>query len=470
MSRKFKKERFDDVTVVDITAKGKGVVKSKDGKVIFVDGVVPGDHVDVETYKKRRGYFEANLLKIVKPSEDRVKPPCEHFGVCGGCKWQNLNYKAQLRYKQKEILNNLRHLSRMELPEIEPIKSVASSYFYRNKMEYSFSNQRWLSSVEIKNKEESLEKNGLGFHKAGMWDKVVDIQKCHLQKEPANDIRNCIREYAIKNNLEFFNPRAQEGFLRTLMIRNSSIGEFMVLIQFFKEDIARRVALLNYLLENFDITSILYCINSKANDTLYDQEIKLFDGRDYIIEKMEDLEFKVNAKSFFQTNSDQAFELYKIIREFADLKGDEVLYDLYTGTGTIAQFVAKKTRKVVGIESVAEAVVAARENAQENNINNAFFELGDMKEVFNEAFINRHGKADVVITDPPRNGMHQDVIKELIGLGAKKIVYVSCNNSTQARDLSLMSHIYKMTRCRAVDMFPQTQHVENIVLLEKIST
>ncbi|MGY8945371.1 MAG: 23S rRNA (uracil(1939)-C(5))-methyltransferase RlmD [Flavobacteriales bacterium] len=468
MSRKFKKERFDDVAVVDITAKGKGVVKSESGKVIFVDGVVPGDHVNVETYKKRRGYFEANLLKIVKPSIDRVIPPCEHFGICGGCKWQNLDYEAQLRYKQKEILHNLTHLSGMELPEIEPIKSVASPYFYRNKMEYSFSNQRWLTSEEIDNKEESLEKKGLGFHKAGMWDKVVDIQKCHLQKEPANDIRNGIREYAIKNDLDFFNPRAQEGFLRTLMIRNSSIGEFMVLIQFFKEDETKRVALLDYLKENFEISSLLYCINSKANDTLYDQEIELFDGRDYIIEKMEDLEFKVNAKSFFQTNSDQAFELYKITREFADLNGDEVVYDLYTGTGTIAQFVAKKTKKVVGVESVPEAIEAAKENAHENKIDNAFFEVGDMKEVFNEDFINRHGKADVVITDPPRNGMHPDVVKQLIGLGAGKIVYVSCNNATQARDLSLMSHAYKMTRCRAVDMFPQTQHVENIVLLEKI--
>jgi 23S rRNA (uracil1939-C5)-methyltransferase len=468
MAKKFIPERFEDLEVVDITALGKGVVKTPEGKVIFVSGVIPGDKISIETFKKRRGYFEANLIQINQPSSDRVVPVCEHFGVCGGCKWQNMSYDAQLRFKQKEILHNLKNISGMALPEIEDIQGANKSYSYRNKMEYSFSNQRWLTAEEVADPSLTLEKKGLGFHKAGMWDKVVDIHQCHLQPEPGNAIRNSIKAFALEHHLDFFNPRNQEGFLRSLMIRNSNRGEFMVLIQFFQEDRVNREALLNHLVQQFDIASLLYCINSKPNDTLYDQEIYCFHGKEFIVEEMEGLSFKVNAKSFFQTNTEQAYELYKIVRDFAELKGDECVYDLYTGTGTIAQFIAKDCNKVIGIESVPEAIAAAQTNAKENDIQNAFFEVGDMRKVFNEDFILRHGKADLVITDPPRNGMHPDVIKQLLALQAQKIVYVSCNNATQARDLHLMKDDYRLVRTKAIDMFPQTQHVENIVLLEKI--
>lgn len=468
MAKKFISERFENLEVVDITARGKGVVKSDEGKVIFVSGVIPGDKITVETIKKRRGYFEANLIEINEPSPNRIVPECEHFGVCGGCKWQNMSYEAQLLFKQKEISHNLKNLSGMSLPEIENIQAASKPYFYRNKMEYSFSNQRWLITEEIADNSSTIEKKGLGFHKAGMWDKVVDIHQCHLQPEPANKIRNSVKAFALEHQLEFFNPKDQEGFLRTLMLRNSIQGEFMVLIQFFRENKTQREALLDHLVKHFDIASLLFCINDKANDTLYDQEIFCYHGKDFISEKMEGLNFKITAKSFFQTNTEQAYELYKTVRDFAGLVGKELVYDLYTGTGTIAQFIAKDCDKVVGVESVPEAVTAAKSNATQNGINNAFFEVGDMRKVFNQDFMNRHGKADIVITDPPRNGMHHDVIKQLLSLEPKKIVYVSCNNATQARDLYLMKDQYKLVRTKAIDMFPQTQHVENIVLLEKI--
>lgn len=468
MAKKFIPERYENLEVVDINQKGKGVVKSDDGKVIFVSGVVPGDQICVETFKKRRGYFEAKLIEINRPSDDRATPVCSHFGVCGGCKWQNLTYEAQLKFKQKEITHNLTHMSGMALPEIEKIIPASKNYFYRNKMEYSFSSQRWLTSGEIIDKTSEIEKRGLGFHKAGMWDKVVDIKECHLQPEPANKIRNFIKTFALKNNLEFFNPKTRSGFLRTLMIRNSNRDEFMVLIQFYKEDKTKREALMEAILEKFDVKSLLYCINEKANDTLYDQEIFCYHGTNFIVEDMEGLKFKINAKSFFQTNTEQAYELYKITREFAALKGSEVVYDLYTGTGTIAQFIAKDCKKVIGIESVPDAVHAAKINAKENGIENAYFEVGDMRKVFNPEFVNQYGQADVVITDPPRNGMHPEVIQQLLALSPRKIVYVSCNNATQARDLNLMKEHYRMLRTKAIDMFPQTQHVENVVLLEKI--
>jgi len=468
MAKKFILERFKNLEVVDITARGKGVVKTNEGKVIFVSGVIPGDKISLETFKKRRGYFEANLIEINESSANRVVPECEHFGICGGCKWQNMDYEAQLRFKQKEILHNLKNLSGMSLPPIEKIEGASQVYFYRNKMEYAFSNKRWLTAKEIADQSKTIEKKGLGFHKAGMWDKVVDIKKCHLQPEPANQIRNSVKAFALEHQLDFFNPRDREGFLRTLMIRNSNRREFMILIQFFRENKAKREALLNHLVKNFDITSLLFCINPKANDTLYDQEIFCYHGKDYITEEMEGLNFKINAKSFFQTNTEQAYELYKITRDFAGLQGNELVYDLYTGTGTIAQFIAKNCSKVVGVESVPDAIAAAQSNAKENGIKNTFFEVGDMRKVFNQDFVDRHGKADVVITDPPRNGMHPAVIKQLLFLQPKKIVYVSCNNSTQARDLYLMRDHYKLVRSKAIDMFPQTQHVENIVLLEKI--
>ncbi len=468
MSKKFIPEQFKNLEVEDITALGKGVVKSKEGKVIFVSGVIPGNKISLETFKKRKGSFEGKLIKMNEPSKDRILPECEHFGICGGCKWQNMSYEVQLLFKQKQILNNLKNLSGMVLPEIENIQPAPEPYFYRNKMEYTFSNKRWLTADEIADKSMKIEKKGLGFHKAGMWDKVVDIHKCYLQPEPANEIRNSIKSFALENELEFFNPSKQEGFLRSLMIRNSNRGELMVLIQFLDENKSQREALMNFLKDQFEIASLLYCINSKSNDTLYDQEVICYSGKSYITEEMDGLHFKINAKSFFQTNTRQAYELYKIARDFAGLHGKELVYDLYTGIGTIAQFVAKECNKVVGVESVPEAIKAAQYNAKDNGIKNAFFEVGDMRKVFNQDFITKHGKADVVITDPPRNGMHRDVVKQLLLLKPEKIVYLSCNNATQARDLYLMKEKYKLVRSRAVDMFPQTQHVENVVLLEKI--
>jgi 23S rRNA (uracil1939-C5)-methyltransferase len=459
---------FDHIKVLDAGAKGVSVAKAPDGKVIFIPNVVPGDVVDVQTFKKRKAYYEGKATKFHEYSEHRIEPVCEHFGVCGGCKWQNMKYSQQLYYKQNEVLNHLQRIGKVELPEFEPILGSEKQFFYRNKMEFSFSNSRWLTEQEIDSTEDLGNRNALGFHIPKMWDKILDINKCHLQEDPSNAIRNEVRAFANENNLTFFNPRAHEGLLRTLMMRTSSTGEIMVLIQFFENDKAGRELLLNHIYEKFSqITSLQYVVNNKANDTLYDTNIKLYKGRDYILEEMEGLKFSINAKSFYQTNSDQAYELYKITRDFAGLTGNEVVYDLYTGTGTIAQFVSKNAKKVIGVESVPEAIIDAKANAERNNITNCEFYVGDMKVVFNESFIAQHGKPDVIITDPPRDGMHKDVIEQIMKIEPSKIVYVSCNSATQARDLALMDEKYKVTRVRPVDMFPQTHHVENVVLLEK---
>ena len=460
---------FENITVLDAGAKGVSVAKAPEGQVIFIPNVVPGDVVDVQTLKKRKSYFEGKAIKFHSYSENRVEPVCQHFGACGGCKWQNMNYIQQLFYKNQEVYNNLKRIGKIELPDFEPILGSQKQYFYRNKMEFGFSDTRWLNETEIKSEDQSLSKKpALGFHIPRMWDKILDIEKCYLQEDPSNAIRNEVRRFATENDMTFFNARNHEGLLRTLMIRTASTGEIMVLIQFFKEDKAKRESLLNHIAEQFaQITSLQYVINSKANDTLYDQEIKLFKGRDYILEEMEGLHFSINAKSFYQTNSDQAHELYKITRDFAGLTGKELVYDLYTGTGTIAQFVSKNAKKVIGVEAVPEAITDARENAKRNNITNCEFYVGDMKNVFNDDFIALHGQPDVVITDPPRDGMHKDVVEQLIKIGADKIVYVSCNSATQARDLALLDVHYKVKRVRPVDMFPQTHHVENVVLLVK---
>lgn len=459
---------FEHVAVLDAGAKGVSVAKADDGKIIFIPNVVPGDVVDVQTFKKRKAYYEGKAIQFHKLSEHRVDPVCEHFGVCGGCKWQNMNYSQQLFYKNNEVYNNLKRIGKIALPEFEPILGSEKQFFYRNKMEFSFSDSRWLTENEIQNQEDITNKNALGFHIPKMWDKILDISKCHLQEDPSNAIRNEIKEFAVKNDISFFNARNHGGLLRTLMIRTASTGELMVLIQFYKEDKTKRELLLNFIADRFpEITSLLYVINGKANDTLYDQDIKLFRGRDYILESMEGLQFSINAKSFYQTNSDQAYELYKITRDFAGLTGEELVYDLYTGTGTIAQFVAKKAKKVIGVEAVPEAIADAKENAKRNKITNCEFFVGDMKEVFNADFIEKHGKPDVIITDPPRDGMHAAVVEQIMRIAPEKVVYVSCNSATQARDLALMDSLYKVTRVRPVDMFPQTHHVENVVLLEK---
>lgn len=469
MRKKKKRQVFENVEVVDAGAKGKTIGKAPDGRVIFLTNTVPGDVVDVQTTKKRKSYFEGTATHFHQLSDRRTEPLCEHFGVCGGCKWQNMGYEHQLFFKEKEVANNLRRIGHLELPEIEPILGSKKQYFYRNKMEFSFSDSRWLTLDEINSDEDITDKNALGFHIPGMWDKILDIKKCHLQRDPSNAIRLAARNFALANGLSFFNPRNQHGLLRTLMIRTASTGELMVLVQFYEDDAPKRELLLDHLRENFpEITSLLYVVNPKQNDTIYDQEIVCHSGRDHIFEEMEGLSFKITAKSFYQTNSEQAYELYKITRQFADLKGDELVYDLYTGTGTIAQFVAKKARKVVGIESVPEAIADAKANAARNHIDNVAFYVGDMKNVFNEQFIAENGVPDVIITDPPRDGMHKDVVRQILNIAPKKVVYVSCNSATQARDLALMKDSYRVARVQPVDMFPQTHHVENVVLLEKI--
>jgi len=468
MSRKNKTIVFENIEILEAGAKGVSVGKTAEGQVIFVPNVVPGDVVDVRIFKKRKAYLEGKAFFFHKHSKDRTEPVCQHFGDCGGCKWQNMTYQKQLFYKNNEVYNHLKRIGKVELPDFKPILPSEKQFFYRNKMEFSFSDSRWLTEREIAQNQTIHKENALGFHIPKMWDKILNIEKCYLQQDPSNQIRNEIKRFATENNLTFFNARNHTGLLRTLMIRTTSIGEIMVLIQFFEDDNPKRELLLNFLCERFpEITSLQYVINQKTNDTIYDQNLVLYKGRDYILEKMEDLSFSISAKSFYQTNSEQAYQLYKIVRDFADLTGNELVYDLYTGTGTIAQFIAKKTKKVIGIETVFQAIEDAKTNAKRNNITNCAFFVGDIKDVFNPEFIATHGTPDIIITDPPREGMHKNVIEQILKITPKKIVYVSCNSATQARDLALLDQFYSIVRVRPVDMFPQTHHVENVVLLEK---
>lgn len=468
MRKKRSRLTFENVEVIDAGAKGKSVGKAPDGRIIFLSNAVPGDVVDVMTTKKRKAFFEGIATNFHTLSKRRTTPKCEHFGVCGGCKWQHMAYEHQLHFKQKEVENNLKRIGNLELPETTPILGSKEQYFYRNKMEFSFSSSRWLTQEEINSESQIEDRNALGFHIPGMWDKILDIKKCHLQEDPSNAIRLEIKNFASKNGLAFFNPRQQQGLLRTMMLRTASTGEIMLLIQFFEDALEERELLLNHIEQTFpEITSLLYVINQKQNDTIYDQEVVSFAGRDHIFEEMEGLRFKINAKSFYQTNSEQAYELYKVTRDFANLTGNELVYDLYTGTGTIAQFISKKAKKVIGVESVPEAIEDAKNNALHNNISNVEFFVGDMKKVFNSSFIERHGQPDVIITDPPRDGMHKLVVEQLLQIAPEKIVYVSCNSATQARDLAILNEKYQVTRVQPVDMFPQTHHVENVVLLEK---
>ncbi|MBQ4821236.1 23S rRNA (uracil(1939)-C(5))-methyltransferase RlmD [Aquimarina sp. MMG016] len=468
MARKNRRQIFEKIEVIDAGAKGKSIAKAPDGKVILINNAVPGDIADIQTTKKRKAYYEGSATIFHKYSEKRVDPVCKHFGTCGGCKWQFMDYKHQLAYKQQEVVNNLTRLGKIELPDVHPIVGSEDQFFYRNKMEFSFSDSRWLTPEEIKSDADIDNRNALGFHIPGMWDKILDIDKCHLQEDPSNAIRNKVKEFATVNNLSFYNARNQDGFLRTLMIRISSTGEIMVLVQFFYEDVEQRTLLLDFIGSEFpEITSLQYVVNPKGNDTIYDQEVICYIGKDYIEEEMEGLRFRINAKSFYQTNSKQAYELYKVTRDFANLTGNELVYDLYTGTGTIAQFVAKKAKKVIGVEAVPEAIEDAKKNAKNNTIDNVEFYVGDMKKVFTKDFIAKHGQPEVIITDPPRDGMHKDVVGQLLNILPNRIVYVSCNSATQARDLALLDEKYKVTKVQPVDMFPQTYHVENVVLLEK---
>jgi len=466
--RRKKNKEFNNITIERVGSKGKSIGVADDGKTIIIDGGAPGDIVNILTTKQRKSYYQGKITEFHKYSEIRTTPKCEHFGVCGGCKWQHINYEEQLKFKQNEVENNLLRIGNLELPQITPIKAAKNDYFYRNKMEYSFSDSRWLSIEEIQSKKIIEEKNALGFHIPGMWNKVVDIKKCWLQEDFTNIIRNSIKDFSVENNIPFFNHSNQSGELRTLMIRTTSTGEVMILVQFYSDNKDKRKLLLDYIIKKFPTTnSLLYVINNKANDTIYDQEVKTYYGDSFITEQMEGLKFKINAKSFYQTNSDQAYELYKIVRDVSDLDSTDTVYDLYTGTGTIALFVAKNAKKVVGIEAVPDAIVAAKENADNNNIKNVDFYVGDMKTVFNDDFIKVNGHPDVIITDPPRDGMHKKVIEQIKNISPSKIIYVSCNSATQARDLELLKDDYKIINSQAVDMFPQTHHVENVVLLKK---
>ncbi|NNC33456.1 MAG: 23S rRNA (uracil(1939)-C(5))-methyltransferase RlmD [Croceitalea sp.] len=468
MRKKSKQQVFEHLEVIDAGAKGKTIAKAPDGRVIFISNAVPGDVVDVKTTKKRKAYFEGIATAFHKLSPKRAEPECEHFGTCGGCKWQNMAYEHQLAFKQSEVANNLKRIGHLDLPQISPILGSEKQYFYRNKMEFSFSNSRWLTLEEINSENKIEDKNALGFHIPGMWDKILDINKCHLQEDPSNAIRLAVKDFAIDNGMEFFNPRQQSGLLRTMIIRTSSTGEIMVVVQFYEDNEPKRNLLLEYINQQFpEITSLQYVVNQKQNDTIYDQNVICYAGRDHIFEEMEGLRFKINAKSFYQTNSAQAVELYKVTRDFAQLSGNELVYDLYTGTGTIAQFIAKKAKKVIGIESVPEAIEDAKSNANLNKVENVEFFVGDMKNVFDDDFISKHGKPDVIITDPPRDGMHKMVVEQLCRIAPDRIVYVSCNSATQARDLALLDELYKVVKVQPVDMFPQTHHVENVVLLNK---
>ena len=457
---------LENVLITGVASEGKAIAKVNE-VVTFVPFAVPGDVVNLQVTKKKRSFMEARVIDFVEKSAVRSEPFCEHYGICGGCKWQILPYSEQLKHKQIEVENNLRRIGKVELSEITPILGSAKTTFYRNKLEFTFSNRRWRTYEEMLEEKEFDTMNAVGFHIPGMFDKVLDINKCWLQDDIQNQIRNEIRLYALKNNLSFFDLRIQEGFLRTMMVRTTSTGELMIILVFFHEDKTEREKLLQHIADKFpQITSLLYVINSKANDTITDQEVITFKGNDAIFEEMEGLRFKIGPKSFYQTNSEQAYELYKITRNFAELTGDELVYDLYTGTGTIANFVSKNARKVLGIEYVPEAIEDAKVNSALNGIENTLFFAGDMKNVLTEEFIATHGKPDVIITDPPRAGMHEDVIKAILLAEPKRIVYVSCNSATQARDLALLEEKYRVTAVQPVDMFPHTHHVENVVLLQ----
>ncbi|MBL7884468.1 MAG: 23S rRNA (uracil(1939)-C(5))-methyltransferase RlmD [Bacteroidia bacterium] len=458
---------LQNLEVIDASSDGQSVAKTNE-YVVFIKGAVPGDIVDVQITRKKSKYREANVINIIHPSEKRTESICSHFGTCGGCKWQNMDYQWQLYYKQKQVADALTRLAKIELPEIQKIVPSAKIYHYRNKLEYTFSNKKWLTNEQIKSKEAFDNRNALGFHIPGLFDKVLDIDTCYLQEEPSNAIRLAVKEYALKHQLSFFDIREQIGLLRNIIIRSTSTGEWMVILSFFYDDKETIAGLLNHLASTFpQITSLQYVINSKKNDTIGDLEVKLFKGNDSIYESMENLKFKIGPKSFYQTNSEQAYQLYKITRDFADIKNNEVVYDLYTGTGTIANFVAHQAKKVVGVEYVSAAIEDAKINATLNNISNTVFYAGDMKDVLNDDFVKENGKPNLIITDPPRAGMHEDVVKKILEIEPERIVYVSCNAATQARDLQLLDTKYKVEKVQPVDMFPQTHHVENVVLLKK---
>lgn len=470
MARK-KKELpvLENVLITGVAAEGKALARVND-LVVFVPYVVPGDVVDLQFKRKKNSYAEAVAIRFHEYSKERVNPFCCHYGICGGCKWQCLDYKQQIKYKQQQVFDNLTRIGKIELPEISPILGSEKIRSYRNKLEFTFSDKRWLTEEEIKSDEKFEQMNALGFHIPDSFDKVLDIRECWLQDDVNNRIRNEVREFALDNALPFYDIRNQEGLLRNLMIRTSSTGELMVLLQcklVEEKDRMQVESLLKHVSEKFpEITSLLYVNNMKCNDTIGDLDVVTFKGNDHIYEEMEGLKFKIGPKSFYQTNSEQAYNLYKVARDFAGLTGQEMVYDLYTGTGTIANFVSRQAKKVIGIEYVPEAIEDAKVNSSINGIDNTSFFAGDMKDILTSSFIEEHGYPDVIITDPPRAGMHKDVVDAILFAHPQRIVYVSCNPATQARDLALLDEKYKVTAVQPVDMFPHTQHVENVVKLE----
>jgi 23S rRNA (uracil1939-C5)-methyltransferase len=455
-----------DVVIEEMAAEGKALARI--GEVVtFIEGVVPGDVVDVLITKKRKNYWEGRPYRFVSYSEKRADARCRYFGVCGGCKWQHLDYADQLAFKEKQVRDALQRIGKVSVESFLPIMGSQEVFNYRNRLDFSFASKRWLTREEVESGAEFGERPALGFHVPGRWDKVLDVEECHLQPEPSNAIRNRVRELAIDNNISFFDPVSQKGHLRNLTLRNTTTGQWMLLLAVASDSPKWRDAILGPIVREFpQITSVMYVVNTKANDTIYDLDVKVYHGADHIVEEMEGLRFKIGPKSFFQTNGKQAEELYRVAREFAGLTGRETVYDLYTGTGTIALYVSKKAKKVVGIEQVEAAIEDAKVNAELNGIGHASFFAGDMKDIFTPEFIAREGRPDVIITDPPRAGMHGDVVQRLLELAVPRIVYVSCNPATQARDIQLLSEKYEVRKAMPVDMFPHTHHVENVVLLE----
>ena len=466
MGRKKNYPLIERLEIVDVAAEGKSIGKHE-GMVVFVPQVVPGDVVDIQVLRKRKNYMEGIVTNYHKFSDKRADPFCEHFGVCGGCKWQQLLYSEQLKYKQKQVTDSLERIAKVEIPEMFPIIPSDNMVHYRNKLEYTFSENRWLTEEEVNSNIEITNRKALGFHIPGRFDRVLDIHRCHLQAEPSNHIRLAIKDFTLRNNFRFFDHAKQEGFLRTLTIRNTNEGEVMVILSFHEDKADKIESLMEFIVKKFpQITSIMYVINPKGNDTLYDLDLILYHGREYITEAIGELQFKIGPKSFFQPNTTQALKLYNAARDFADLKGNETVYDLYTGIGTIALFLAKHCQHVTGIEQIPEAIEDAKNNAVINSIANASFVAGDIKNVMNDEFISTHCKPDVMFIDPPRAGMHGNVVEQVLKMMPGKVVYVSCNPATQARDIQLMSEKYELKKVQPVDMFPHTHHVENIVLME----
>lgn len=466
VGRKKKLPLLENVEILDIASEGKALARSEN-MVVFVPGLVPGDIADVQIIKKRKNFMEGFAVQLKKPSEMRISPVCGHFGVCGGCKWQHLPYDKQLFYKQKQVQDNIQRIGKVTLPKINPIIGSKSQYEYRNKLEYTFSATRWLSEEEIISGAEITERRALGFHIPGKFDRVLDIETCYLQSDLSNRIRNSIKEFTLQNNYSYYHQRENEGFMRNLIVRNTSLNQWMVVVVFHANEEKYIQDLMDHIKSHFpELTALLYVVNPKFNDTIHDQEVVLFSGRDYVFEELDGLQFKIGPKSFFQTNSQQALELYRITRKFTDLKGHEVVYDLYTGTGTIALYLARSCKKVIGIENIEAAIADAKENAELNKIKNTKFYCGDMKEVLTDTFFNKNGRPDVIVTDPPRAGMHADVIDAILQVQPKRIVYVSCNPATQARDIQLLAGEYEVSEIQPVDMFPHTHHVENVIRLD----